>query len=135
MKTNLEAIDDVYQVVKSSQLMEEVTGSLYKMQRPDNSIVEDVVINALPMSDGNPGTCVVNINIYVKDLAGEINGKRQTMPDYARMKALALVAAEDFEEYYSGSFTFYIASQSVQREQEINQHYINFRLEYKAFTL
>ena len=134
MKGVVQVIDDVYSVLKTSQLKTAVSGSLYKMQRPDDSTKEDIVINSLPVVSGDVDECVVNVNVYVPDLQISIAGKPQTQPDFARMKQLTDIGKLALEEYSSQSFRFFLDNVGVIREQSINQHFINFRLSYGAFT-
>lgn len=134
MRSVFDAIDDVYQVLRTSQLKTAVTGGLYKLQRPDDSTKEDIVINSLPIVAGDVDQCVINVNVYIPDLQISIAGKPQTQPDFARMKQLTDYGKLVLEEYTSQTFRFFIDNIGVFREQSINQHYINFRLSYGAFT-
>lgn len=134
MRSVFDVIDDMYQVLRTSQLKIAVNGSLYKMQRPDDSTKEDIVINALPIVSGDIDECIVNVNIFVPDLHISIAGKQQTQPDFARMKQLTDLGKLSLEEYSSQTFRYFIDNIGVFREQSINQHYINFRLSYGAFT-
>lgn len=134
MKNTLEVMDEMYQVLKVSQLKDEITGLVYKNQRPDDSKLEDVVINSLPITEGTMQRCIVNINIYIPDLQVQLLGKPQQQPDFERLKTLTEFAILALEEYYAAGYSFYISSQSVFREQDINQHYTNIRIEYGSFA-
>lgn len=133
--TNLEAIDYVYAFAKTTQLKAALTGNLYKIRRPVNSALEDIVISALPMSDGNPQRCTVNVNIHIPDKQVSISSRQQQMPDYSRMKQLAILAETEFKEYSSQSYSWYMSYQQVFSEETINQTYINVRLEFSAHNL
>lgn len=133
--TNLEAIDYVYAFAKTTQLKAALTGNLYKIRRPVNSALEDIVISALPMSDGNPQRCTVNVNIHISDKQVSISSRQQQMPDYSRMKQLAILAETEFKEYSSQSYSWYMSYQQVFSEETINQTYINVRLEFSAHNL
>ena len=134
MISQLEIIDNVYQVVAGTQLKEALTGLVYKVQRPDNSTKEDAVINALPVMDGTPDLCFVNLNIYVPDLQATIENKQQQVPDYERMQYLTDLAMNELKEYYGGTFSFYCYWNNIEREEQIKYHFVNLRLEYRSFN-
>jgi len=133
MISPLDAIDSIYTLLKASQLKNAVTGDLYKVQRPDDSKKEDIVINALPVTPGDINLCTVNVNVYVNDMQVSINGKPQQQPDFQRLKQLADLGKMSLLEYSSQVFKFDIANIGLIREESINQHFLNFRLEYGAF--
>lgn len=133
MISPLDAIDSIYTLLKTSQLKNAITGGLYKVQRPDDSKKEDIVINALPVTPGDINLCTVNVNVYVNDLQVSIGGKPQQQPDIQRLKQLADLGKMSLLEYSSQVFKFEIANIGLIREESVNQHFLNFRLEYGAF--
>lgn len=133
MISPLDAIDSIYTLLKTSQLKNAITGGLYKVQRPDDSKKEDIVINALPVTPGDINLCTVNVNVYVNDLQVSIGGKPQQQPDFQRLKQLADLGKMSLLEYSSQVFKFEIANIGLIREESVNQHFLNFRLEYGAF--
>lgn len=134
MKNVLQVIDEVYQVIKVSQLKTEITGNLYKLIRPDNSTEEDVVINSLPISGDQIQLATINVNIYVPDKQVKISGKDQQIPDYVRLNTLTELATNTLQEHYAGESAFYISLQQVYREESIKYHYSNIRIEYSFFN-
>ena len=130
MKSTLEIIDILYQTLKTSSLKSAVNGGLYKLARPDSSEKEDIVINCLPSDNFQMQTAVVNVNVYVKDLNVTINGKRQFVPDTARMKALAALAITDLGSVDTDDYFYGIVSQGTLQEEVINQHFLNLRIEF-----
>lgn len=133
MISPLDAIDSIYTLLKTSQLKNAITGGLYKVQRPDDSKKEDIVINALPVTPGDINLCTVNVNVYVNDLQVSIGGKPQQQPDIQRLKQLADLGKMSLLEYSSQVFKFEITNIGLIREESVNQHFLNFRLEYGAF--
>jgi hypothetical protein len=143
MKSTLEIINEVYYALSSGIIYysppgkpsqgEFVTGGIFKLQRPDNSTEEDIVISALPVSDGTPDRCTVNVNIYVPDMSVTINGRVQYQPDYTRLKTISEAVISLLDEIYRGYFSFYISSQAIYKEASINQHFSNIRIEYSSF--
>ena len=131
MKSNLDAIDVVFALLKGGQLSQAIDGKIYKLKRPTNSQAEDIVLNALPISPDIPQTCVVNVNVYVRNLNVKINGKpEQKMPDTARIRALSKMACDELFDVAADDYYFYIAQQTTIEVEEINMHYINIRISF-----
>ena len=69
MKNEMEIKDDIYHLLKDSDLIKNVSGKLSKTKRPDGSDKEDVVISVL---GENPDVQVqelyLNVNVYVADV-------------------------------------------------------------------
>ena len=136
MKSTFDIIDILHGIVKVSALETAVNGDLYKNNdRPDNSILEDIVINCLPASGAQLQTATVNVNIYVPDLMIKIGGKNQYKSNFIRLKTLATLAITLLEEIAMPGYHIEIVNQSIISEELIHQHFINIRLEYKSFNL
>lgn len=131
MRTNIEAIDIVWQTLNNSLLKSAIDGKIYKSSRPTNSKMEDVVINSLPITSGTPQLCIVNVNIYTRNLQLKINGTPDnSMPDNQRLNELTAIAFDVLNHVSGGDYFFYVEQQAIIKEEQLLQHYSNIRVEF-----
>lgn len=133
MRTTLDIVDILYQVINQSVLKTSVNGNVYKFSRPVNSGKEDIVINSLPITGGQLQEGFVNVNIHVPNLSLNIGGLQDnTQPDFSRLKSFAAAAVGILQEVWreSGDVNFSIQNQSIFPEPEVNEHYVNIRIRY-----
>ena len=99
-------------------------------ERPDDSEAEDIVINTITVTHDKPQTGTSNVNIYAKDLKLRIKGKEQRKADRERLRTIgnALVAYLDARNI--ADLEYWIESDIVIKELEVNQHYRNIRISW-----
>lgn len=99
-------------------------------ERPDDSEAEDIVINTITVTHDKPQTGTSNVNIYAKDLKLRIKGKEQRKADRERLRPIgdALVAYLDAQNI--ADLEYWIESDIVIKELEVNQHYRNIRISW-----
>ena len=99
-------------------------------ERPDDSEAEDIVINTITVTHDKPQTGSTNVNIYAKDLKLRIKGKEQRKVDRERLRTIgnALVAYLDAQNI--ADIEYWIESDIVIKELEVNQHYRNIRISW-----
>jgi hypothetical protein len=99
-------------------------------ERPDDSEAEDIVINTITVTHDKPQTGTSNVNIYAKDLELRIKGKEQRKADRERLRTIgdALVAYLDAQNI--ADLEYWIESDIVIKELEVNQHYRNIRISW-----
>ena len=97
---------------------------------PDDSEAEDIVINTITVTHDKPQTGTSNVNIYAKDLKLRIKGKEQRKADRERLRTIgdALVAYLDAQNI--ADLEYWIESDIVIKELEVNQHYRNIRISW-----
>lgn len=127
MKTEYAIKTDIYNYLKKSELVVEVTGVLKKTSRPKNSNKEDIIISVLSNVNGQNQEAVVNVNIYVED--NIIDG--QAEEDSARIGELSELASSILESFTVGGAVVYLEQQKVYEAEGIDWHVINNRLNYK----
>ena len=99
-------------------------------ERPVDSEAEDIVINTITVTHDKPQTGTSNVNIYAKDLKLRIKGKEQRKADRERLRTIgnALVAYLDAQNI--ADLEYWIESDIVIKELEVNQHYRNIRISW-----
>lgn len=99
-------------------------------ERPDDSEAEDIVVNTITVTHDKPQTGTSNVNIYAKDLKLRIKGKEQRKADRERLRTIgnALVAYLDTQNI--ADLEYWIESDIVIKELEVNQHYRNIRISW-----
>lgn len=142
MITSLEAIDDLYLFVKRSILFNDPkkpTGLLCKGDRPEDSRLEDVVIDALGGITKAPiQRAVLLLNVYTNNLDPARYpdiGSGKNMRDHGRLKYLAqlvqgIFGGDGSEEgdLWVGETCYELGIDEVFEDPTINQHYVSFRI-------
>lgn len=119
----------VLEAVTSGKVV--INGGVFTQgERPDDSEAEDIVINTITVTHDKPQTGTSNVNIYAKDLKLRIKGKEQRKADRERLRTIgnALVAYLDAQNI--ADLEYWIESDIVIKELEVNQHYRNIRISW-----
>lgn len=131
MKTSLDQDTEIYKLLNVPAITSVITGGIYKGRRPADSELEDIVINTITTGDGTRQFGVSNVNIYVKDIQATIAGRQQFLMNTARLITLTNVVKPFLEETDGNDFALWIESTRPAAEPEINQHFINIRIEFQ----
>jgi len=120
----LEVSKLIYKILNVSSLTSIITGSIYRISKPIDSQLEDIVINSIGNLSSKEVTGVnnglLNINIYVSKVNGFPNISRL---DIIKDKVIQLI--EESSSYQSAnSFFIKILSTNLFTEQE--QNTVNF---------
>ena len=95
MKTDEEIKTELFRFIRSSPLMEAVTGSLSKTKRPKDSILEDVVISIKSNENGENQIAYANVHVYTKGKRVD----RQVEEDTTRLTELCRMCADLFDVF------------------------------------
>ncbi|MBS4056505.1 MAG: hypothetical protein KGZ82_04220 [Bacteroidales bacterium] len=130
MKTTNEAIDVVWKQVNAC-LSGNIGGGIYKIARPFDSKLEDVVINTLPITGESIQSCVLYINCFVPNPILKIKGKSDnSLPDYARLKSLtaSIISQVDLIAL-PGTFQF-VENQAILKNEGVQEHFSSIRIQF-----
>lgn len=116
--TIFNAINAVYSALNNQGL------PVHKLVKPAES-GECVVINALPLTGSILRRCIVNVNIYAKDL---LVPDGASVPNTSRLNALAAHYAPILERIINNNAYLYLESEGIEADSGIKFHYLNFRL-------
>lgn len=133
--------EDIYKVVKASSIPYAITGGIYRNgMRPFDSKGEDVVVSFIAGLDGQKQKGVIGIRIYIPDIDV---GDKLLVKNTARCNELGTILSE-FKKSLMGSrihteregYWFEPGGDTIRtfEEEDINQHYINLRLEFEYLT-
>lgn len=132
-KTGSEIEQDVFDIIASSSLSEEIGGEVYKEgTRPLDPKTEDAVVSFVTGLDGQIQTGVVNINIYVPNID---NGSRVLVKDSARCKYLERKADEIIRALKPTDYRFSLGG-IIQtfRLEEMETYFVNVKLKFELKT-
>lgn len=138
MINTLEIIDELFLALHVGDVLSAITGNVYKMQRPLNSALVDIVINCLPTNNLQLQTAVANVNIHVPNLSiGAAAVVDNTQADIPKLRALTnLVVSKLKDKYPSGKeFWYDVQQQNVFAEPNINEHYSNVRVNFYSINI
>lgn len=126
MKTASDVIDILWSLLNASPLKTAINGGVYKMERPLNSNVEDVVINTLPVNFLQLQTGLANVNVFVPNLLSGGESK----PNTKRLKELSLLAVNALKDVWSDDYHLEVQQQTLIKDEESNQYFINIRVDF-----
>lgn len=121
----------LYQDLNNSALKNAISGGIYKYERPDNSKLEDIVINSITITNDDIQLGVANVNIHVPALEMTIDNKPQRKPNIKRMQILAQMAVNLLKANYGATYNYWIASQTTVNVPGSNERFINFTINFK----
>lgn len=133
LKTTLDAVDVIYDMLDSINLRSIISGDLYKYDsRPADSEKEDIVVNAITVAEGLIQNGVCNVNIHVPDLKKTNGNALYDVPDEDRLKTILNKVVECLGKNHGRSFkngNSYISNISNPiKEPELHEHFINVRI-------
>lgn len=106
-----------------------ITGAVYRQgERPINSKLEDVVVNSLPVTNGQVQQTVANVNAHVPNLNININGIGNAQPDLVRLETITSQVCAAVDEQYFSDHWFFVQQQSFFSEAQ--ETYSNIRIEF-----
>jgi hypothetical protein len=135
--TSLSALNMLYQHISHSVLMtdsKKPNGKLCKLERPLNSVLEDIVINGLGLNREDVQEGLLNVNVFVPNLILPSSPNDKSQPDTARLTYLlnlANIALGEGDEIWeaTGQYCFNLQQENIFQDEN-NQHYINLRVEF-----
>lgn len=130
MKTDIDLKRDLYDHLKTSALVGEVSGELLLADRPTSSLGEDVVIGVL---DSDVSTdiqhAILYVNVYVPD---DRTDDGQPIEASLRLRTLARLAIVALAQGWGKSgYRFELTAQRILKVQGRDEHVINNRIHYK----
>jgi len=130
MKTVDDAIDVVWKQVNNC-LAGSISGGIYKITRPFDSKLEDVVINSLPINGESVQSCVIYINCHVPNLTLKIKGKiDNSFPDNLRLKSLTASIISQVDLISTpGTFQF-VENQAILKTEGVSEYYSSIRIQF-----
>ena len=115
----------------SSELTTAITGGVYAGQRPDNSELEDIVVNTIDLTqEYHPQIGTSNINIHVADKMQTVSGVQMKLADRARLKELSAIVLSVIRSAKFTGLKIIVSNQNTIREADINQHFVNIRINW-----
>ena len=132
MKTNKEIEILLYNYIKSSELVNRVSGTLSHVGRPTNSKLEDIVVSCKSGTSGQFQSFVCDVNIYVPN----INADGESLQDSSRVTELMRLCVPLFNKFVSNEFRIeYDETPNAILIKEVNEYCINNRIVLTCLNL
>lgn len=132
MKTTLDQSNAIFNLLNVPEITSMITGAVRKERRDLNSEKEDIVIKSLTLGEGSRQFGVAFVNIHVKDVS--VTGRPGLFPNTARLEAIAKRVVPLLEETDGDDFVLYIVDSRTVEEPQIDQHYLNLRVEVQMYN-
>ncbi len=128
--TDIEIKDLMYKLIKASDIPKRVTGKVYKVPRPVNSQLEDVVISVVARSASEIQSFSVNVNLYVPDIKREDDYIENTV----RLRELGRLCFDFFETIVKDNYILNMDEQECQKVNDVNFHCISNQLKLRIIN-
>ena len=130
MITDFDLNTDLFVLLNNSGIT--ISGGVYiEDDRPDNSQLEDVVINTIDVTlDTSPQLATSNVNIYVPDKTKNINGTNQIKSNRIRLRELTKYVIKVLKDAKFEGMKLIVMSSRTMFEPNTKQHYQNIRIEW-----
>ena len=128
--TDIEIKDLIYKLIKASDIPQKVTGKVYKVPRPVNSQLEDVVISVVARSASEIQSFSVNVNLYVPDIKREDDYIENTV----RLRELGRLCFDFFETIVKDNYILNMDEQECQKVNDVNFHCISNQLKLRIIN-
>ena len=128
MRNEMEIKDDLYHLLKGSELMKSVSGKLSKTLRPDWSDKEDVVISLLtPAPNRQIEEVYINVNVYVADVKRGNQYEENTI----RLRELMKLSEKALGRVLGNFYRLTLEEQKSFDVPGRNEHLINNKVLYQ----
>lgn len=130
---SIELDDILYRILStSSAVTAAISGGVYVMgERPENSKLQDVVINTLTAGGENrPQIATSNVNIHVPDLKVTIGGQPQRKADRETLRTIVAAVKGALKSAQVEGLTIALGAENTIREVNAPEHYANIRVEW-----
>lgn len=136
MKQTFDLDSIIYGLLNVPSITTFINGEVYVGDdRPEDSVCEDIVVNSIDLTqDYLPQVGTSNVNVYVPDKPRRIKGKQQLKACRQRMKSITDKVVSELKKAVVPGLKFTIESQTVLKESDIKQHYVNIRISWNIQT-
>lgn len=134
MKSGPEVASDTYQLLNVADFTSLITGGVYLVKRPQNSQLQDVVINALSLTNDQLQKGTINVNVYAPNLQLKIKGKTDTtQPDMQTLAALGKIVLGKIGDIYGGEYRLWVSQPGLIYPDDDGSYFMNIRANYLFF--
>lgn len=132
MKTTFDTDSILFKILKNApEVVSAINGGIYKGDRPDDSEKEDITINTIDLTvEDLPQIGTSNVNIHVPDMTVNIGGTTQKKANDERLKQITTLVLDALRSANIPDLELIVTNQVKIREQSINQHFTNIRINW-----
>lgn len=134
MKTGLDMMDDIYNLVNKPNIQALIDGVVIKARRPKGSTKQDIVIRSLAMNTKPLQAGVVNVNIHCPNLQNvNFNGiTDDQQPDYNSLRAICNELYPVLDAIWADTFNIDVADSPMLTQDSDGTWFMNIRVNYYA---
>lgn len=136
MKTGIDLAQDILSLVDVDEITSIITGNVYLFERPQNSVLQDIVIGTLVLTNDQMQQGLGNVNCHCPNLKGvTINGAVDaTLPDVVALNLISGRVTNLLNNYHGKTFFLSAQNTGVPLRDDINgTWYVNIRVNYNSF--
>lgn len=134
MKTVNQGKQWISDLLIEGNILNVISGIVYRDKRPIGSTKEDIVINSIAMDNSFLQDGVFNVNCYVPMLLKKINNIDQYLPNTVREDAISKAVYPLLEKVFRPQYNLSVVNHNSFTEETEKVTYINFRINLKAYN-
>lgn len=134
MKTVIDGTNRIYTQLKNGGIKAIINGEIYKEQRPSGSLLEDIVINSLPMDNGFLQDGVFNVNCYVPLKSITIGGVKQYVRNNSRLEVISSEVYSLLSNIYGEDYNMSVEYHQIFDEPSESTSFISFRVQMNLYN-
>jgi hypothetical protein len=135
MKTGLDMVKDGFTLLNVDVVNNAITGKVYMFIRPKNSLLQDVVLNTLAITNDQLQQGVFNVNIHCPNLTGVVieGVTDNTQPDITSLTNITNIILSIVADYVGADFKIWAQNTGLLIRDVDGTWYVNVRVNYLAF--
>lgn len=120
MVTPFDIVSKCFQVLSAAGMQD-----IYKFSKPDGEEKSEyVVFNTLPVQNDTVQDSDLNVNCHVADI-----DEQMRIPNNKRLSALSKQVIDLLDNHQDSDSLFLLKWVSLEREENLSEHYVNLRFE------
>ncbi len=125
----------LYQALDAPEVKAAISGDVYKLNRPLDSRKVDITVGCLPVNNLQLQTAVANVNVHAPNLVFSHGGVQDnTQADFATLRLVTELVISKLEGY-TDKYSYEVQQQHMFADREINEHYVNIRVNFYNINL
>jgi len=132
MKNGFEVVNDVRALINVQPVLGLITGAIYPGQRPSNSTKSDIVVRTNGGTNSQDQAFYVYINCYYPSISSTIDGKLQSLPDYAKLSTLAKAIEPLVDSQFKATFRCWVDETANLVQDSDGSFFISIRVRYQS---
>lgn len=134
MKDVFDMVTDIRSLINIPAITGLINGKVWPTERPAGRAETDFVVNGLAITNTPDQIGYGNVNIHVASLTETANGRTYSMPDQAKLSALAKAVTPYLDAQFKYSFRTEIEEGARIVQDTDGSWFVNIKVKYYSYN-